>query len=293
MKLLFWFALLTFVSHGAASGDDLLSSLDFARDSLMRFSAGSTKELELLTPVQPQLVIGTVKPAPAPAGKKGTHVERKVIPRKGQSVSPVHPGARTLDVKRQRKVYRPRASPSNKFLEALNEIERAVANAGADTTSSRRQVSAQKLQHLIKKATDHRSYRYARTLLGHALWLMKQQSASGRRSRRTFQNSAASEFLDGLKQQLGDDKFNTFMAVQGDVTLMFAIDDTGSMSGEIEQAKKIAIDVINLERETPVDYILSPFDDPGKVSVLRVVKRLLVYYQWTVEIGNGVSESKT
>ena len=285
MKLLFWFALLTFVSHGAASGDDLLSSLDFARDSLMRFSAGSTKELEVLTPVQPQLVIGTVKPAPA--GKKGPPIKE---------LSAVHRQvfiAKTLDMKRQRKVYRPRASPSNKFLEAVNEIERAVANAGADTTSPRRQVSAQKLQHLIKKATDHRSYRYARTLLGHALWVMKQQSASDRRSRRTSQNSAASEFLDGLKQQLGDDKFNTFMAVQGDVTLMFAIDDTGSMSGEIEQAKKIAIDVINLERETPVDYILSPFDDPGKVSVLRVVKRLLVYYQWTGEIGNGVSESKT
>ena len=53
------------------------------------------------------------------------------------------------------------------------------------------------------------------------------------------------------------------MAVQGDVSLMFVIDDTGSMSEEIEAAKSIAIDIINYPREAPiVTYILSPFNDP-------------------------------
>ena len=52
--------------------------------------------------------------------------------------------------------------------------------------------------------------------------------------------------------------------MQGQVTLMFAIDDTGSMKEEISAAKKIAISIVNEQRAEPVDYILSPFNDPGK-----------------------------
>ena len=52
------------------------------------------------------------------------------------------------------------------------------------------------------------------------------------------------------------------MAVQGDVSLMFVIDDTGSMGSVIEAVKKIATALINHPREAPVEYILSPFNDP-------------------------------
>lgn len=51
--------------------------------------------------------------------------------------------------------------------------------------------------------------------------------------------------------------------MQGQVTLMFAIDDTGSMREEISAAKKIATSIVNEQRVEPVDYILSPFNDPG------------------------------
>ena len=53
------------------------------------------------------------------------------------------------------------------------------------------------------------------------------------------------------------------MSVNGDVTLMFAIDDTGSMSGEIGAAKDIAKAIVNQARDEKVHYILSPFNDPG------------------------------
>ena len=44
---------------------------------------------------------------------------------------------------------------------------------------------------------------------------------------------------------------------------MFAIDSTGSMSNEIQAAKKIATDIINHPREAPInEFILSPFNDP-------------------------------
>jgi len=70
--------------------------------------------------------------------------------------------------------------------------------------------------------------------------------------------------MDDLKQSMGPAKFDEFMAVMGDVTLMFAIDTTGSMSDEIATAKRIAVDVINYPRQNPVSYILSPFNDPCK-----------------------------
>ena len=51
--------------------------------------------------------------------------------------------------------------------------------------------------------------------------------------------------------------------MQGDVALMFAIDDTGSMSDEILAAKNIAADIINYKRKVPIkEYILSAFNDP-------------------------------
>ena len=53
------------------------------------------------------------------------------------------------------------------------------------------------------------------------------------------------------------------MAVQGDVSLMFVMDDTGSMGGEIEAVKSMAIDIMNYDRQAPIiSYILSPFNDP-------------------------------
>ena len=49
---------------------------------------------------------------------------------------------------------------------------------------------------------------------------------------------------------------------------MFAIDDTGSMSDEIQAAKDIAAYIVNISRPNlEVDYILSPFNDPGMEAV--------------------------
>ena len=75
--------------------------------------------------------------------------------------------------------------------------------------------------------------------------------------------TAVKNFMDSIKADLGDAAFDTFMSVNGDVTLMFAIDDTGSMRGEIQAAKDIAKAIVNTPRNEAVDYILSPFNDPG------------------------------
>ena len=53
------------------------------------------------------------------------------------------------------------------------------------------------------------------------------------------------------------------MAVRGDVSLLFVIDDTGSMTDEIKAVKSMAIDIMNYDRQAPIiTYILSPFNDP-------------------------------
>jgi hypothetical protein len=85
---------------------------------------------------------------------------------------------------------------------------------------------------------------------------------AGRRGKRKTVLSSE-DFLDSVRQTIGVSAFNDLLAMQGQVTLMFAIDDTGSMRQEIAAAKKIATSIVDEQRPEPVDYILSPFNDPG------------------------------
>lgn len=153
-------------------------------------------------------------------------------------------------------VYR----PSNKFLEIINEIEKAVANARAmDSRLRDNQRTRATLSRLLANAIKSKSYKYARDVLGKVLHLLSTESS--RRRKRSPENEGKT-FLQGLRQTLGNETFDSFMAVKGDVSLIFVVDDTGSMSDEINAVKKIATAVINYPREAPVEYILSPFNDP-------------------------------
>lgn len=153
--------------------------------------------------------------------------------------------------------------PSNKFLEALDQIERAMyaAQASGLTRHSSRRLA--KIKANIKLATQQRNYLFARQSLGHALYSAVQIAKKGRKKRSsTSTTSAVKTFMDSVKKDLGSATFETFMSVKGDVTLMFAIDDTGSMGDEIQAAKDIAKSIVNHPRDEKVDYILSPFNDP-------------------------------
>ena len=157
-----------------------------------------------------------------------------------------------------------RTSPSNKFLETLDQIERAVYEAQAAGTRYRHSTQRlAKIKSNIKLATQKRNYLFARQSLGHGLYtVMEMNKKSGRKRRAT--TSVVKTFMDSIKKELGDTTFETFLSVNGDVTLMFAIDDTGSMGDEIQAAKDIALSIINHPRDEQVDFILSPFNDPGK-----------------------------
>ena len=169
---------------------------------------------------------------------------------------------------KESRTYRPRLSPSNKFLEAINDIERAVAKAKASGFRYRKE-TFNKLKGLLARAIRSKSYKYAREVLGKIMYLLSTKSSAPRRSKRTTSGNKTTpeteggNFLQDLRRQLGASVFDSFMAVQGDVSLMFAIDNTGSMREEIQAAKNIAIDIINYPRNSSVKkYILSPFNDP-------------------------------
>ena len=210
------------MSTNSCNGN-LFGSLQFTRDALFGFSRVVAKLVPAKSPIEFDLGRSLGGPKRQP-----------------QSVS----------------VYR----PSNKFLEIINEIEKAVANTGAfDRRLRNNEQTKATLSRLLTNAVKSKSYKYARDVLGRVLHLLSTESS--RRRKRSPENEGTT-FLQELRQTVGNETFDSFMAVKGNVSLIFVVDDTGSMSKEIQAVKKIAIAVANYPREAPVDYILSPFNDP-------------------------------
>ena len=77
-------------------------------------------------------------------------------------------------------------------------------------------------------------------------------------------SGAVNDFLKSIKNDIGEQKFNDLMLVNGGATLIFTVDTTGSMRDEIDAARSIASSIITMPRKHPVDYLLSPFNDPGE-----------------------------
>ncbi|EDO33717.1 predicted protein [Nematostella vectensis] len=306
-----------FFAHSAWPAG-LFSSMASVRSDLMAFSRGSTRTVTVTRPELKKVtpVVHPVRPKVTSTSDRKLKVVTMIFP---MVVGPVGPkgsrgrpgggggwGSRPrprpppapktkLVYVNQKKTFPSRTTPSNKFLEALNTIERAIAEANAAAKSGvGLHYSAAKLTAIrdkIKLAVDKRGFPVGRALLGKALWLIKHNSTP-RRGKRAAQVDA-STYMSELKASMGPAKFDEFMAVHGDVTLMFAIDTTGSMSAEIETAKKIAVDVINYPRNNPVNYILSPFSDPGASKFLPVasmhcntfVKFILIYLAFASDTG--------
>ena len=88
---------------------------------------------------------------------------------------------------------------------------------------------------------------------------------SRKESKRRGKRSAGydvKKFLNDIKRDLGNEKFSDFLALQGEVTLIFALDVTGSMHDEIQASKEMIKKISQYDRSEPVDYILTTFSDP-------------------------------
>lgn len=78
-------------------------------------------------------------------------------------------------------------------------------------------------------------------------------------------DKAAAKYLDELRKNVTNKTMDEILSAKGDSTLIFVIDTTGSMGNDIKAAKAIAKQIINIKRDSKVDYILSPFNDPSKI----------------------------
>jgi len=58
---------------------------------------------------------------------------------------------------------------------------------------------------------------------------------------------------------------DNLLGISGGVSLIFVIDTSGSMGDEIAAAKEIVKAIAAYPRDSAVDFILSPFNDPSKL----------------------------
>ncbi|XP_067260199.1 von Willebrand factor A domain-containing protein 7-like [Chanodichthys erythropterus] len=77
--------------------------------------------------------------------------------------------------------------------------------------------------------------------------------------------NATMEMLQDIRLATGNQDFLRLMGLSQTSVLAFVIDTTGSMSDDIEEAKRVSFSIIDSRRGTPEEpsgYILVPFNDP-------------------------------
>lgn len=167
----------------------------------------------------------------------------------------------------------------------VDQIEKSVYDAQAMkwyyTQSTTR---AKKIKDYIKLASKHSNTRFIQQLLGHGLFtsieiekrkatstgLTEKRATTLSRSKRCALCAAAvKKYLETIKKEVKASVFDDLLGVVERVTLMFAIDDTGSIGSEIIAVKAIAKYIIEYpsRQYTEIDYVLSPFNDPSMYSV--------------------------
>ncbi len=160
-------------------------------------------------------------------------------------------------------------SNSNKFAQAIHDIEKALADAQMLGHIKHNEQRLSKLRRLVKTAVQKRSYRFARKCIGEAMFTIRK--INGRQKKERGKRStllSSKDFVKSVIQTTSVSDFNNLLAMQGQVTLTFAIDDTGSMWDEMLAAKKTAEWIVDQPRPEPMEYILSPFNDRGNILEL-------------------------
>ena len=171
-------------------------------------------------------------------GATGPH-SRKVRPRPVPAFKRLRPRRRAT----QRTTTKPRTTKKprptrlvkvkrvslNKFAEAIEDIEKALADAQIVGRVRHNEQRLRKLRDLIKTAVEKRSYRFARKAIGEAMFTIRKINEHRKKSGRGKRGipMSSKDFLGSVRNKIGVSAFNDLFAMQGQVTLMFAIDDTG------------------------------------------------------------------
>ena len=158
---------------------NVFSSLHFTRQSLMQFSRGNERTVEILTPEKTSTKLPYLTEEDEEDGLPSMHegsadsmhegsadsvpfLKRKRVYSTARPKTANIPVTKTVvTYQKKRKVYRQRSSPSNKFLEVLNVIERAVANANASGDENDAGTLS-KLDELVVKAVRSKRFHYGR-----------------------------------------------------------------------------------------------------------------------------------
>ena len=155
---------------------------------------------------------------------------------------------------------------TNAFLKVIDDFEKQIANFQASV--GRRRIKCtlvEKVRMFIKEASKERR---TNTLVlrgfGAQGLFLSQVRATCFLAKRDLLLSGALVFLESIREDIGDTAFEEFLTISGLVTLIFAIDDTGSMFEDIRAVFAIATQIVREPRNYYVDYILSPFNDPSK-----------------------------
>lgn len=149
----------------------------------------------------------------------------------------------------------------------MDDIEKSVYDAQAmKRYYSPSSLRLEKIKEYIKLAAKNGNNEFIQQALGHGLYtaIEIEKRKTRREKRFAVSVSAVKKYMDTIKKEVGSAVFKNMIGVNEKVTLMFAIDTTGSMSAEIATAKAIAKGIVDHPgQQTEVDYILSPFNDPG------------------------------
>ena len=157
---------------------------------------------------------------------------------------------------------------TNAFLKVIDNFEKEIAEFHA--ALRRRTLKSKTISDItefIKEGAKDRTgnTKILRKLTSQGLFVAERLGEDSKRSKRDFLNYGAAEFLNTIKKEISNKVFKEYLSVSGLVTLMFVIDDTGSMSDQIKAAISISEVIVKAKRDYDVDYILSPFNDPGKL----------------------------
>ena len=157
---------------------------------------------------------------------------------------------------------------TNAFLKVTENFEKQIAEFHAALRRRAvKQGTISNIAKFIKEATKHRTAntKILRELTSQGLFVAVRLKEDSKRLKRSsdFLSAGAAAFLNIIKKEIGTQVFEDYLGVDELVTLMFVIDDTGSMGDEIQAAISISEEIVKAKRDYDVDYILSPFNDPG------------------------------
>ena len=155
-------------------------------------------------------------------------------------------------------------NPENaaEFYEALDEITKIVyRSCFGEMSITLANFSSVKKQFV--QARSGRQIHKLREAYGLLLCLKKLSETDDSSRKRRSTPADIKAFYDSIDV----DDFGTIFFFVGDpYSVAFIIDDTGSMSGEIQATKCLARAFVKAERNSPSKYILGTFNDPGMCS---------------------------